>query len=80
MAILVHQVTYLNNIVGQGHRAIKRVSKVKLNFKSFRATGAVLAGIELNHMIRKGRFTIGGVDQMSCADQFSILAGIARPI
>ena len=37
--ILVRQVKYLNNIVEQDHRAIKRVTKPMLNFKSFRAAG-----------------------------------------
>jgi transposase-like protein len=44
--ILVRQVKYLNNIVEQDHRAIKRVTRPMLNFKSFRAAGSVLAGIE----------------------------------
>jgi putative transposase len=78
--ILVRQVKYLNNIVEQDHRAIKRVTRPMLNFKCFRAAGAVLAGIELIHMIRKGQFTIDGVDPISFADQFSTLAGRVRPV
>jgi len=35
--ILVRQVKYLNNIVEQDHRAIKRVTRPMLNFKSFRS-------------------------------------------
>ena len=53
MPIIVRQIKYLNNIVEQDHRAIKRVTKPMLNFKSFRAAKNVLAGIELMHMIRK---------------------------
>jgi len=78
--ILVRQVKYLNNIVEQDHRAIKRVTKPMLNFKSFRAAGSILAGIELMHMIRKGQFAIDGVDAMSFAEQFSALAGMVRPV
>ena len=37
MPIIVRQVKYLNNIVEQDHRAVKRVTKPMLNFKSFRA-------------------------------------------
>ena len=48
--ILVRQVKYLNNIVEQDHRAIKRVTRPMLNFKSFRSAGSVLAGIELMHI------------------------------
>ena len=78
--ILVRQIKYLNNIVEQDHRAIKRVTKPMLNFKSFLSASSVLAGIELMHMIRKGQFAIDGVDAMSFAEQFFALAGIVRPV
>ena len=78
--ILVRQVKYLNNIVEQDHRAIKRLIRPMLNFKSFRSAGSVLAGIELMHMIRKGQFAINDADAMSFADQFSALAGMVRPV
>ena len=48
---MVRQVKYLNNIVEQNHRAIKRVTRPMLNSKSFRSAKNVLAGIELMHMI-----------------------------
>ena len=79
LPILVHQVKYLNNIVEQDHRAIKRVTRPMLNFKSFRSAGAVLAGIELMHMIRKGQFAVDAAP-ISCADQFYALAGQVRPV
>ena len=50
-----------------------------LGFKSFRAAGKVLAGVELMHMIRKGQFTIDGTATMSFANQFYTLAGLVRP-
>jgi len=78
MPILVRQVKYLNNIVEQDHRAIKRLTKPMLNFKSFRAAGSVLAGIELIYMIRKGQFVFDGAEAMSIANQFSTLAGMVR--
>jgi putative transposase len=78
--ILVRQIKYLNNIVEQDHRAIKRVTKLMLNFKSFLSASSVLAGIELMHMIRKGQFALDGVDAMSFAEQFFALAGIVRPV
>ena len=77
MPIVVRQVKYLNNIIEQDHRAIKRMTKPMLNFKSFRAASSVLAGIELMHMIRKGQFAIGA-NAMSFADQFCALAGMVR--
>lgn len=72
--ITVRQVKYLNNIVEQDHRAVKRVTKPMLGFKSFRAAANVLAGIELMHMIRKGQFVSDGAAAMSFADQFYALA------
>ena len=78
--IVVRQVKYLNNIVVQDHRAIKRVTRPMLSFKSFRCAGSVLAGIEFMHMIRKGQFAIDGADAMSFADQFYTLAGQVRPV
>jgi len=80
VSIVVRQIKYLNNIVEQDHRAIKRVTRPMLNFKSFRSAGSVLAGIELMHMIRKGQFAIDGAAAMSFADQFYALAGKIRPV
>jgi putative transposase len=80
VSILVRQVKYLNNIVEQDHRAIKRLTRPMLNFKSFRSASSVLAGIELMHMIRKGQFEIHGAKAMSFADQFSAMAGVIRPV
>jgi putative transposase len=78
VTIKVRQVKYLNNIVEQDHRAIKRVTRPMLGFKSFRAASNVLAGVELMH-IRKGQFDIGTSASMSFADQFYALAGQIRP-
>ena len=52
--IELHQVKYLNNIVEQDHRAVKRVTRPMLGFKSFWSATKTLAGIEVMHMIRKG--------------------------
>ena len=78
--IVVRQVKYLNNIVEQDHRAIKRVTRPMLNFKSFRAARNVLVGIELVHMIRKGQLLLEGCIELSFADQFYALAGKICPV
>ena len=78
--IIVRQMKYLNNIVEQDHRAVKRVTKPMLNFKSFRAAKSILAGIELMHMIRKGQLMLQGCREQSFADQFYALAGKIRPV
>ena len=72
--IRVRQIKYLNNIVEQDHRAVKRSTKPMLGFKSFRAASNVLAGIKLMHMIRKGQMIVTKV-QLSFTDQFYALAG-----
>src|SRR5665647_2579010 len=56
--IEVRQIKYLNNIVEQDHRSVKRITQPMLGFKSFSAARAILAGIELMHMIRKGQMIV----------------------
>jgi transposase-like protein len=46
---------YLNNIVEQDHRAIKRRVKASQHFRSFWGAWRTLAGYEAVHMIRKGQ-------------------------
>ncbi len=70
--IELRQVKYLNNIVEQDHRAIKRVTRPMLGFKSFWSAVITLTGIELMHMIRKGQLKGGG--QSRPAQQFYSLA------
>ena len=77
---VIRQVKYLNNLVEQDHRAIKRVTRPMLNFKSFRAARSILAGIELVHMIRKGQLMLEGCIKLTFADQFYALAGKIRPV
>ena len=49
------QCKYLNNIVEQDHRFIKKITRPMLGFKAFHSAAATLAGIEAAHMIRKGQ-------------------------
>ncbi len=53
--IEIRQVKYLNNLVEQDHRGVKRIVKPMLGFKSFSSAAATLAGIELHHMLKKGQ-------------------------
>lgn len=50
---------YLNNVVEQDHRAIKRRCASMAGFKSFESAAITIAGIELAHRIRKGQFSFG---------------------
>ncbi|MGJ3290463.1 IS6 family transposase, partial [Klebsiella michiganensis] len=71
-AITIRQCKYLNNLIEQDHRNIKRRIRQMLGFKSFRRSQTILAGIELIHMIRKGQHLQG--DGLSPAEQFYLLA------
>ena len=51
----IRQCKYLNNIIEQDHRFIKRITRSMLGFKSFRSAQATLAGIELWRMLKKGQ-------------------------
>ena len=46
---------YLNNIVEQDHRAIKRRVNASQGFRSFPAARRTIQGYEAVHMIRKGQ-------------------------
>ena len=72
--ITVRQNKYLNNLVEQDHRNIKRRTRSMLGFKSFRRAQTILAGIELIHMLRKGQFQHPADDGLSPAEQFYLLA------
>ena len=66
------QSKYLNNIIEQDHRFIKRITRQMLGFKAFHSAAATLAGIEVVHMIRKGQLRQTGT---SAFKQFAALAG-----
>jgi DDE domain len=48
-------VQYLNNVLEQDHRAIKRRIRASQHFRSFWAAWRTIAGYEAIHMIRKGQ-------------------------
>ncbi|MBU6529286.1 IS6 family transposase (plasmid) [Methylocystis sp. MJC1] len=70
--IEIRRIKYLNNIVEQDHRAVKRVTRPMLGFKSFHSAAATLSGIELMHMIRKDQSQTNG--GLRPAQQFYALA------
>ena len=70
--ISIVQCKYLNNIVEQDHRFIKKITRPMLGFKAFHSAAATLAGIETAHMIRKGQL---GQQGTSAFKQFAALAG-----
>jgi transposase-like protein len=53
--VSLRQIKYLNNIVEQDHRSIKRIVRPMLGFQSFHTAIKTLKGIEIMHMIKKGQ-------------------------
>ncbi len=72
--IAIRQCKYLNNIVEQDHRAVKRKVRPMLGFKSFWAARCTIAGIEVMHAIRKGQMETTGHVSRTPAEQFYALA------
>jgi putative transposase len=70
--IEIRRIKYLNNIVEQDHRGIKRVTKQMLGFKSFDAAEKTIAGIERHRMLKKGQMESSVY--MSIWEQFYSLA------
>ncbi len=60
LLIEVRRIKYLNNLVEQDHRGIKRITKSTLGFKSSGAAEATIAGIELHRMLKKGQLENAG--------------------
>ncbi len=73
-SIEIRQSKYLNNLVEQDHRAVKRIVRPMLGFKSFRSARRTLAGIELMHMLKKGQMIPDNGQELSAAEQFYSLA------
>lgn len=72
--ITIRKIKYLNNIVEQDHRGVKRVTRPMLGFKSFDAAQSTLTGIELMRMLRKGQLEGDEMEGLTAAEQFYKLA------
>jgi putative transposase len=73
--IIIRQVKYLNNMLEQDHRGVKRVTRPMLGFKSFAAAQGTLAGIELMHRLKKRQLVVEEGDEgLTAAEQFYALA------
>jgi transposase-like protein len=65
---------YFNNRIEQDHRAVKSRVRPMLGFKSVNSARAILSGIEMVHMMRKGQAKYAGNRHPSLAEQFERLA------
>jgi putative transposase len=72
--IAIRHSKYLNNLVEQDHRAVKRLTHPMLGFKSFWAARCTIAGMEVMHAIRKGQLATTGNMPQTPAEQFYALA------
>jgi len=70
--ITIRQIKYLNNVVEQDHRGIKRITKPMMGFKAFHSAEATIGGIELHHMLRKSQHSLA--TNNSVFEQFYALA------
>jgi putative transposase len=66
----IRQNKYLNNVLEQDHRAIKRVIKPMMGFKDFRCASTILSAIEVMHMIGRGQMKTAKETARSAAEQF----------
>jgi transposase-like protein len=68
----LRQVKYLNNLIEQDHRFIKRLTKPGMGFFSFETAWRTLQGFEVMNMIRKGQ--LRGVAKGDVRGQVSLIA------
>jgi putative transposase len=73
--IEIRQCKYLNNMIEQDHRFIKRITRAMLGFKNFHAVQRVLKGIELMRMLKKGQMKWQSQRGKTSAELFYALAG-----
>ena len=70
----LRQIKYLNNIVEQDHRFIKRLVKPGLGFFSFETAWRTLRGYEAMNRVRKGQ--IQGVEKGDIRGQVTFIASL----
>ena len=74
-AIAIRKGKYLNNMVEQDHRGVKRITRPMLGFKAFDAAQSTLVGIELMHMIKKRQMVVEeGNEGLTAAELFYSMA------
>ena len=66
------QAKYLNNLIEQDHRFIRKITNHMMGFKTFHSAKATIDGIEAAHMIRKGQLS---EENIPAYKQFMALAG-----
>jgi IS6 family transposase len=72
----LRQCKYLNNLIGQDHRFIKRRVNAGLGFLSFKTAGRTIKGYEAMHMVRKGQ--IGGIGKGNIDEQVRFMESLFK--
>ena len=75
--IQMRQVKYLNNIVEQDHRFIKKRVRSMLGFKTYETAISIVRGIEAMHMMKKGQVHQGVKSAQNRKEFIDKLFGIA---
>ncbi|MEP0914943.1 DDE-type integrase/transposase/recombinase, partial [Leptolyngbya sp. GB1-A1] len=70
----LRQNKYLNNVIKQDRRPIKRIVRSMMGFKSFNSARRTLRGIEAMNMIRKGQ--VKGIEQGDSVSQVRFIESI----
>jgi transposase, IS6 family len=68
----LRQVKYLNNLIEQDHRFIKRLTKPEMGFFSFETAWRTLQGFEVMNMIRKRQ--LQGIKKGDVRGQVALVA------
>jgi transposase-like protein len=58
--ITIRQCKYLNNVIEQDHRFVKRKIKQAMGVETFSSAARTIAGLELWRMLKKGQKGLGG--------------------
>ena len=66
-------VQYLNNVLEQDHRAIKRRVRASQHFRSFWGAWRTIAGYQAIHMIRKGQACWSAVGANRLGDGYRLI-------
>jgi len=74
----LRRVKYLNNVIEQDHRFVKKKVRASQCFKSFHTAERTLEGIEAMNMMRKGQVKrLAGNDARGQAKFVGLLFGVA---
>ena len=72
----IRQVKYLNNLVEQDHRGVKRITNAALGYQSFHTAWRIIRGIEIMRMIYKGQ--VKGVSKNDVVAEKKFIDSLCR--